>query len=276
MKHLKGYKLFENLYRTISDAVQKEADDYLANLKDNGYRISVSSYPIDDDIHVCILISGKRFKWASVKDDVKRFIEMTNNELDSIVCHNESKQVQTHFSSVGEVPHETEMSFLQLYFNYKDDGILETKSHTELDNDEIVEYVNSILLELDDLGTVAHEIVYFNKRGSMVYYVTNNIGTYSSRHSNRDIDKSLPIDRVDLIINGKGRNRFDYSDVSDVVNHINSYLWDRGFGQDPKASSYVRLDAIWKTSANPVGNCILIDYDGVTNMERMWVSFRKK
>lgn len=125
MKHLKTYKIFEeNLYRIISDDTKREADDYLANLKDNGYKISVSSYPLDDDIQVCILMSGKiggsrRFKWVNIKDDVKRFIEMTNNEFDSIVCHNEGNQVQTHFSSVNEIPHETEMSFIQLYFNYK-------------------------------------------------------------------------------------------------------------------------------------------------------------
>lgn len=145
------------------------------------------------------------------------------------------------------------------------------KSHIELDNDEIVDYVRSILIELDDVN-VTYEIIFFNRKGSGVYFVTNNIGTYGDGKNGVGYDKDLPIDRVDLLLNSKGNSSFDYSDVSDVINHINSYLWDRGFGQDPKASSYTSLDR----SREPIRGCCLIDFDGTYNLDKLRVSFTKK
>jgi hypothetical protein len=147
------------------------------------------------------------------------------------------------------------------------------KSHIELDNDEIVEYVRSILLELDDLDNIINEIIFFNRNGNSVYFVSNNIGTYEDGKSGPGNNKDLPIDRVDLLLNIKNySDRFDYSDVSDVVTHINSYLWERGFGQDPRSSQYKSIDM----SKLPIHNCLLIDFDGVRNLERLCVSFRKK
>ena len=144
------------------------------------------------------------------------------------------------------------------------------KSHIELDNDEIVEYVRSILIELDDLETISYEIIFFNRKGNSVYFVTNNIGTYGDGKSGPGNNKELPIDRVDLLINANVRSRFDYSDVSDIINHINSYLWERGFGQDPRSSHYTNVNA------QMTSNCLLIDFDGVYNLNRLCVSFRKK
>jgi hypothetical protein len=36
------------------------------------------------------------------------------------------------------------------------------KSHIELDNDEIVEYVKSILFDLDDLETITYQAGFYN------------------------------------------------------------------------------------------------------------------
>ena len=149
------------------------------------------------------------------------------------------------------------------------------KSHIELDNDEIVEYISSILIDLDDLENVTHEIVFYNSRTN-VYWIDNNIGTYKDRAWRND-NLDSPIDRVDLILNGngsvwyKGRNYFNYSDIKDVVDHINSYLWERGFAQDWRTSTYNTKDVgIFGKS------CILADFDDVKNITNLRVSFKKK
>ena len=148
------------------------------------------------------------------------------------------------------------------------------KSHIELDNDEIVEYISSILIDLDDLENVTHEIVFYNSRtngSDMVYWVDNNIGTYKDKHRAWNDNLDSPIDRVDLILNVRGRNCFNYSDIKGVVDHINSYLWERGFAQDWRTSSYKTKDVgIFGKS------CILVDFDDVKNITNLCVSFKKK
>lgn len=120
MKYLKTYKIFENTYEKVSDEFRGEVNDYLAGLRDSGYRTSVASYPGQDGVELYVIVrkGTTNFRWLETKDDVKRLIEMTNNKMTGIVCHDESRNVQVHFSSVNEIPHETEMTFLQIYFDY--------------------------------------------------------------------------------------------------------------------------------------------------------------
>ena len=164
------------------------------------------------------------------------------------------------------------------------------KSHIELDNDEIVEYVKSILFDLDDLETITYQAGFYNNSKN---YKEDTYCMISSIWTDREYkcDKNLPIDRIDLTITTRlytylnratfKRQFFDYSSIKDVVEHINSYLWDRGFGQDPKASFYYS----WRETRGLTGqtnrvegttNCILLDFEGVTNIKEFQVRFKKK
>ena len=97
------------------------------------------------------------------------------------------------------------------------------------DNDEMYEYIETILLDIKDFGLL-YDFQLYNQ--------------YGENYVAKRTDKNLPITKVQIDICGRDKVLliddipFKYSDISDSINHITSYLSEMGFKIDPLSTSY--------------------------------------
>ena len=96
------------------------------------------------------------------------------------------------------------------------------------DNEEMLVYIKTIFLDIEDLGLL---------------YDYNFYNQYGYNYDGERVDRNLPITRVQIDICGRDKALgidvpFKYSDISDCINHITSYLSEMGFKIDPSSTSY--------------------------------------
>jgi hypothetical protein len=130
-------------------------------------------------------------------------------------------------------------------------------------NDEIVSYLNDVLVDVNDLGLV-YELTFFNK--NYTYF-------------NKECDQSNPINRISIIIDGMGFHSggankfFQYSEISGCIDQINSFLQEKGFKQDPLYTNF-KLEGFYLSTKN-------VSIDKLKKLEHnkiqhIYITFQKK
>lgn len=251
MKHLKKYSLFESDQVFLSETIM----DICLDLEDEGFYTSVSPeseqkkhiqklrITLCDDDYIAD-ISSAAFTPVDIKDTLDRIYDVIGKNLLSTSIRlyntNNSYYEVNMLKSIGHQSTknypETKVYGLEIrFFQPGDYGttILTNESNlivyeSREDNDEMYEYIDTILLDIYDFGLL-YDFSLYNQ--------------YRENYEAKRTDKNLPITRVQVDVCGRDKvmgidSPFKYSDISNSINHITSYLSEMGFKIDPLSTSY--------------------------------------